>query len=246
MDMHRVRRLVRIPSDDAVCFLHSSHACLRTGATPLLSRTIYKQSASSSMPMHPVLLFCMRTAWQRERTASRHSWRKEPSCDGAKRAVGDASMHVGIVPAVWLHVRDARFLHVASTYTRCDGVPWFFLVCDCVCDSLSVSFLFSLTHSLSLTHFLPFSFVFFSRGVRSSLFPHIFSMHMFFFNSILSLLVTSGFALARLIPFYLLIIFCTEIMIVAVMISSFTCSCYAFMHVSLLVCMPELSKIWSP
>jgi hypothetical protein len=133
-----------------------------------------------------------------------------------------ASMHVGIVLTVWPYVRDACFLFVASTYTR--YCPGFFLVrlCVCVIHPPSPLFSSSLTLSLSefpfLSHSLPLCkyiyitilclpplsrFLFyFSHGVRGSSFPHIFSMHMFFFNLVLSLLVTSGFVLARFIPFH--------------------------------------------
>ncbi len=61
MGMLRTRRQAR---SDSVCFpaalLALSFLC--AGATPLLVRTIHKQSTMSSMLMHPVLLFCMQTA----------------------------------------------------------------------------------------------------------------------------------------------------------------------------------------
>jgi hypothetical protein len=79
--------------------------------------------------------------------------------------------------------------------------------------SQSLNFPSSLTLSLSefpfLSHFLPLCkyihftilclppspvfFFYFSRGVRGSSFPHILSMRIFFFKSVLSSLATSGF-----------------------------------------------------
>jgi hypothetical protein len=192
--------------------LLSSHAYLCTGATPLLARTIHKQSTSSRMPMHPVLLFCMRTAWKEKGFAPR---RKAPSCNGAKRAAGlQACMSAS-------YLRSCLMCGMQASCMWHQYTPCFCFWCDGVCDSLSVSSFFFLSHSHSLSHSLsltfslphslllckyiyillfslspslPFSFVFFSSRRSRLLIPsYLLNAHVLF---------QSSFILAHLIPFY--------------------------------------------
>jgi hypothetical protein len=85
-----------------------------TGATPLLACTIHKQSTSSSMLMHPVLLFCMRTACQTAKERLRAT-EKSAIIRWSQACRGAPSMHVSILSEIWPHLLDASFLLVASS-----------------------------------------------------------------------------------------------------------------------------------
>jgi hypothetical protein len=155
----------------AVCFLAAILECL----------SVHRRDASA------VVLFCMRTAGRQRLRATEKSaiMRWSQACRGA------ASMHVGIVPAVWPHVRDPCFLLVASSYTCCFRhpvlCPGLFLWCFLV-SLLSLLFLcLALSHSVTVNiSFLSLNpsllFLFYS----SSSFPIFFLSFPFWFRLFLS------------------------------------------------------------